>query len=273
MISKEIDIEYIPQFTRLFSKKVVKDLLSKEKSEILNRVILNSKINFDNETTYFNIFERIYNLFINRYPYEYVYKNELLVQLLKKEYKTKHTFLQEVPIYNNIVDILVVNGKTTAYEIKTEFDSFYRLDSQLKSYLKVFDRVFVITSEKFQNKIIEFLDNNEFNNVGVQIFSNNKIKQVRQAKLNNIEILNYRNIINQSELKKINLDFESVEKLNIKKALEIYRNILKLRQKNGNDLVHKVPDSIKSLISNMHLLTWQKEKLIYKLSKNYICSK
>lgn len=269
MINKEVDFEYIPHFSKLFSKKVVKDILSKEKSEILNKLLLNSKISFENGTTYFNIFEKIYNIFIDKYPYEYVYKNQLLIQLLKKEYKSEHIFLQEVPLYNNIVDILVVNGRTTAYEIKTEFDSFYRLEAQLKSYTKVFDRVFVVTSEKFENKITEFLDNNEFNNVGVQIFSNNKIKQIKQAKINEIDISNYRNIINQSELKKLNLTFENVENLEITKALEIYRKILKSRQKNGNELIEKVPDSMKSLISNMHLLSWQKEKLIKKLSKNY----
>lgn len=269
MIDKEFDFEYIPQFSKLFSKKVVKDILSKEKSEILNKLLLNSKIRFDNETTFFSIFENIYNIIIDKYPYEYVYKNQLLIQLLKKEYKSEHIFLQEVPLYNNIVDILVVNGRTTAYEIKTEFDSFYRLESQLKSYTKIFDRVFVVTSEKFENKIIEFLDNNEFSNVGVQIFSNNKIKQIRQAKINEIDISNYRNIINQSELKKLNLTFETVENLEVTKALDIYRRILKSRQKNGSELIEKVPDSMKSLISNMHLLSWQKEKLIKKLSKNY----
>ena len=83
MINKEVDFEYIPHFSKLFSKKVVKDILSKEKSEILNKLLLNSKISFENGTTYFNIFEKIYNIFIDKYLYEYVYKNQLLIQLLK----------------------------------------------------------------------------------------------------------------------------------------------------------------------------------------------
>ncbi|WP_390899973.1 sce7726 family protein [Yersinia aleksiciae] len=36
------------------------------------------------------------------------------------------------------------NGTSTAYEIKTELDSFDRLDSQLSSYQKVFEHVYIV---------------------------------------------------------------------------------------------------------------------------------
>ena len=43
---------------------------------------------------------------------------------------------------------MIVNGKTTCYEIKSEFDTLNRLDEQLKDYMKLFDEVYVVCSAK-----------------------------------------------------------------------------------------------------------------------------
>ncbi|WP_145515843.1 sce7726 family protein, partial [Yersinia aleksiciae] len=50
----------------------------------------------------------------------------------------------EFRINNTIADVAIFNGTSTAYEIKTELDSFDRLDSQLSSYQKVFEHVYIV---------------------------------------------------------------------------------------------------------------------------------
>lgn len=266
----ELNKKYIPQISKIFSKKIIKEILSTEKSELLNSIIINSKINIKPNTSYIELYEYFYKILKNNYPNEYIYKNEFLLQLIKRGYKTEHVFLQEVYVDKNIVDLVVINGKTTAYEIKTEFDSLQRLKSQLNSYSKVFDNIYIISSQKHLKKVEDFISQ-EFSYVGILIFSKNSIKQYKKAQLNPlIKIENFRCLINSSELKKHSLTYEGLIKMDKKKAFKLCRTILKLRQKNDSTLINSLPDSIKSLISNTTLVKWQKEKIALKLSKNLV---
>lgn len=71
------------------------------------------------------------------------------------------------------VDVLLINRKREliAFEVKSEFDTLRRLESQLKDYLRTFDRVYIIFSTKHKNHNVisrlpknvgyAFIDNNE----------------------------------------------------------------------------------------------------------------
>ena len=54
----------------------------------------------------------------------------------------------ELPIGNSRVDMCKVNGHSAAYEIKTDLDTFDRLEGQLSDYFDVFETVYVVTSDK-----------------------------------------------------------------------------------------------------------------------------
>jgi|GEM_PF-3585309 len=267
-MSAHINSDYIPQIPKVFSKKVIKEILSTEKSVTLNEIITHSNIKMDASTTYASIYNDLYEILVENYRNEYIYKNEFLLSLIKKNYKKEHIFLQEVAVDCNVVDLLVINGKTTAYEIKTEYDSLQRLDSQLESYSKVFDNIFIITSENHLKKIEEFLEN-KYNHVGILIFSKKNIISYKKATKNScISIQSLRGLLNFSELNEYNLTFEQLDKMNKVKAFKICRDILKRRQKNGVTVLDKIPYSIKSLIANLNLVSWQKEKIHNKLLKN-----
>jgi len=256
---------YYPQFSKLFSANVVKDILSIEKSRDIEKLIHIMPSNMTEKYTFANFFDDLYVLLKENYPNEYIYKNEFLLSLLKKEYKTPHTFLQEVRIGKNIADMVVINGKSIAYEIKTEFDSFVRLEAQLTSYLKVFDKVFMVISENHLEKLERLLDE-RYSCVGIYILKNNKLKLYKKATDNlDVDTKYYKEIINPSELAKNGISFEELELLPYKESSKIFRDILKKREKNGTSLIQNVPISLKSLISRMHLLTWQKERLVKKL--------
>jgi hypothetical protein len=256
---------YYPQFSKLFSANVVEEILSREQSTAIEKLIHAFPFKVQKDCSYGDFFDNLYNLLRDNYKNEYIYKNEFLLNLLKKEYKTKHTFLQEVRVGKNIADMVVVNGKSIAYEIKTEFDSFIRLEAQLTSYLKVFDKVIMIISENHLKKL-ELLLDKKYSCVGIYILKSNKI-QVHKKETENFLVNSkyYKEIINPSELRKKNISFEELEKLHYKESSIIFRDILKRREKNGTTLVHEVPNSLKSLVSRMKLLKWQKERLIKKL--------
>ena len=92
------------------------------------------------------LFETIAARLSKSYRNEYVYKSDLANRLIFGRHSPRTAGLQlELPIGRSIVDIAVANGTSTAYEIKTEFDTTRRLGSQTYDYLRAFDRVFVVT--------------------------------------------------------------------------------------------------------------------------------
>lgn len=80
------------------------------------------------------------------YRCEYVYKSAIANRIVFGRHSPRTAGMQlELPVGNSIVDVAVFNGTSTAYEIKTELDSGKRLAAQSPDYLKVFDRVYVVT--------------------------------------------------------------------------------------------------------------------------------
>lgn len=92
------------------------------------------------------LFERGWSRLAASYRNEYVYKNELATRLVFKRHSPRTAGFQvELRVGSSIADVVVANGTTTAYEIKTEFDTCRRLSSQTSDYLKAFDKVYVVT--------------------------------------------------------------------------------------------------------------------------------
>jgi hypothetical protein len=92
------------------------------------------------------LFERGWDRLAVSYRNEYVYKNELATRLLFKRHSPRTAGFQvELRVGSSIADVVVANGTTTAYEIKTEFDTSRRLSTQTSDYLKAFDKVYVVT--------------------------------------------------------------------------------------------------------------------------------
>lgn len=79
------------------------------------------------------------------YRCEYVYKAAIADRVVFGRHSPRTASLHvELPVGVSIVDLAVFNGTSTAYEIKTEFDSEKRLASQASSYLKAFEQVYVV---------------------------------------------------------------------------------------------------------------------------------
>jgi hypothetical protein len=92
-----------------------------------------------------DLFESAWKVLCSFYRNEYVYKAELANRVIFGRHSPRTTALHvELPVARSIVDIAMFNGTSTAYEVKTEFDSARRLQTQTADYLKVFDKVFVV---------------------------------------------------------------------------------------------------------------------------------
>lgn len=67
--------------------------------------------------------------------------------------------VEEMGIFQGIsrIDIAVINGSLYGYEIKSESDTLYRLDSQLKYYRQVFDYLTFVVGTKHEAPITGLL--------------------------------------------------------------------------------------------------------------------
>lgn len=115
------------------------------------------------------LFERGWDRLATSYRNEYVYKNELATRLVFKRHTPRTAGFQvELRVGGSIADVVVANGTTTAYEIKTEFDTSRRLTSQTADYLKAFDKVYVVTHPAHVSRYERELDSR----VGLIVLSN-----------------------------------------------------------------------------------------------------
>ena len=118
--------------------------------------------------TYYDYIQYVYHQLKKDYKNEYVYKNTFINCLLLEKYRIKDTIaINEFRVGNSIADIVMFNGTSKAFEIKTELDSNKRLSTQIADYSKIFKECYVITHESLTEKylradnqigIIEFIE-------------------------------------------------------------------------------------------------------------------
>jgi len=92
--------------------------------------------------------EEMYGILRTSYRNEYFYKNTLLNKLLLGVYKpTTTTALTELAIGKAKADFVLINGRATVYEIKTELDNLERMASQIEQYYQAFSQVCIVAAE------------------------------------------------------------------------------------------------------------------------------
>lgn len=121
------------------------------------------------------IISQIYKYMSKNYRNEYFYQNTMLNKLLLGRHSLNTTTaLTQIPIAKSKADFIMINGKAIVYEIKTELDSFERLDTQISDYFKAFNHVCVVTCESNFQKISKILKDTP---VGICILSNRNTLQ------------------------------------------------------------------------------------------------
>lgn len=177
-----LDATQLTAASRIFSSAVFKEMAQKGKSPLFSRLIHESKTYalVDSTSTVADLFDRVFNLLKNKeYRHEYAYKAAITNKILLGTHSLKTaSMLSEFRVGKSKADIVILNGTSSAYEIKSERDKLDRLEGQINSYLKVFARVNIITGENHRDEI----ENNTSEEVGILLLSNRyQISTIRKA--------------------------------------------------------------------------------------------
>lgn len=151
-----------------FSQSVLGDLLRKGKSKKLD-LIMQSLSEMDlQDKTYGELFDLFHENMVKDYRNEYIYKNAIANKIVLGRHKFKNiSFFTEFFVWGAIADIVVANGTTTAYEIKTAYDSFSRLNNQISIYEKAFEHVNIVIPESKLTSLVKVAPDN----VGIIVLS------------------------------------------------------------------------------------------------------
>lgn len=88
--------------------------------------------------------------------------NELTIKTAVIDHLLQRGDLDDAVLINEMVvanwsrraDLAVANGKLTAFEIKSDLDTLARLDGQVETYLQRFDKVIVVTTERYAGQAL-----------------------------------------------------------------------------------------------------------------------
>ncbi|OHX22133.1 hypothetical protein BI344_05250 [Chromobacterium sphagni] len=145
------------------------------------------------------------------YRYEYVYKNSIATKIaINRHSPNTTTSILEFQVNKSKADLVIVNGTSSVYEIKTEYDSFDRLNSQIADYKKVFDKINIVTHEGGIDRVAAIVDET----VGL-IYLDNKMRlkmiKAPESNISNIDQLSIFHCLRQGEYLKILKELKDFE--------------------------------------------------------------
>src|ERR1700723_1507702 len=136
--------------SRIFSSSVIRELARRGKSPLFAKLAAESRLlpSLGKAELASALFEAAFSQ-LKRMGVrdEYIYKAALTHNVLLGIHSLRTALmLTEFRVGECKADVAILNGTSTVYEVKSERDSLYRLEKQLKAYADVFARVFVIST-------------------------------------------------------------------------------------------------------------------------------
>lgn len=165
---------------QLFSPAVIRDLARNGRSRVFSAVLAESLPNSSGSYTYLDFFRWAYEILRSHHRTEYVYKNAIVSKIVLGRHSLRSTsYVTEFRVEDRKADIAIFNGTSTCYEIKSDIDNLERLPHQLKSYCRVFDKTFVVTSESNLEHVLHIAPTE----VGILVLTKRyTLRKVRDAK-------------------------------------------------------------------------------------------
>lgn len=144
--------------SRLFSAAVIRDFSRYSHSPLFTRLLTSTRFGtgIPREATVGTTFDQAFKLLSkSKFRDDYIYRNAIVEKILLGRHNLNTaTLLSEVRAGSCKADVVVLNGTSTAYEIKSERDSLSRLRNQVASYRQVFAAVNVVVSTKHLERIL-----------------------------------------------------------------------------------------------------------------------
>lgn len=130
-------------------------------------------------STNLDIIKSLYKSLQKQYRCEYVYKNNLFLDIIKEHGLKETLILNEFKVGASKADLVMLNGMVRIFEIKTELDDFSKLSKQINDYQKFANEVNIVTDEKNAEKLkVEYANTN----IGIIVLdANNKLQTVQIA--------------------------------------------------------------------------------------------
>lgn len=277
------DMIKLRDLSSVFSRSAFTDVLNYNDYSHFNW--LSSKYDTLKCSTYFDLLRKSYSLISKHYRCEYVYKNELIKLLLKK-YGTKNSvYFSEFRVGNSIADMVMFNGESKAFEIKTEYDTPRRLDKQMEDYKRFFDKCYIVVPK---NRLEEYYNIVE-STTGIITMSRDNgriiLKEIRSASQNkHFEPEALMSCLRTDEYKNITLSlgvsldgvagydmytfcYNVISQADSDKLRALFLREVKKR-KNNTALLRKYPMSIRQMMLSLNLPEDKANKLLEQLNIN-----
>ncbi|WP_051560165.1 sce7726 family protein [Marinobacterium jannaschii] len=170
--------------SKVFSRSIISGLARHGGSADLERILSEvgrDKIDLDS-VSLLDFFEGCFEKLKVNYRNEYVFKNAIATKIVRGRHKLSNChYISEFKVGRSIADVAVFNGTSTAYEIKSSFDSFERLRDQIASYSSAFDKVYVVVPKEKVDKVFLHIEDH----IGVyELTDRYSLSQVREAESN-----------------------------------------------------------------------------------------
>lgn len=175
---------------RLFSSAVVQEMARTGRSPLFSRLAHESGLieNLLGSGQVGDLFDAAFAILKKKaYRYEYAYKSAITHKLLLGVHSLRTaSMLTEFRVGACKADLVILNGTSTVYEIKSERDNLDRLANQITTYRKVFAKVNIIAGENHIDAVLALVPSD----VGVLLLNDRfQITTIREApnRSNNID--------------------------------------------------------------------------------------
>lgn len=120
--------------------------------------------------------QTMYDRLLRSYRNEYIYKNTLLQDIIKRHARQDTVVFNEFKCGDSFADLAMFNGDSRVYEIKTELDNPVRLKRQLHNYKVFFHKCYIVTHASLVDKYSKIDDE-----VGIIALSGKNMHIEREA--------------------------------------------------------------------------------------------
>lgn len=286
MRNKEnFSISELRDFSKLFSRKEVQCWLKNDFESLKLKI---DKYGLHKKYTgisYLKLLKKVYRILEEKYPNEYIYKNEFLNKWLKHRVGNENSIIiNEFRMGKAVADLAMFNGISRVFEIKTPIDKEYRLNNQLKEYKKIFNEVYIVVPDSCVEKYKSF-----DKSIGIISYAPDikNFAAIKQPDRNNfIDPIALMEILHTQEYKEIiELYYEELPPMNSFSQFEKCKDLITLipneklnrlflhiikRRKINNQIFNTVHKELNQICLSQNLNKQQRGNLINCLTSNII---
>lgn len=254
---------------KIFTVNSLRKAINNKNSDLYKKTIDSLNINSSEIVTNLDAIKNMYQYMYKFHRNEYFYKNTLINKILLGRHSVRtSTAIRELPISNNILDLLIINGIGQVYEIKTGLDNLNRLKDQLNAYYKAFSYCNVVTDLSHLDDLKKMLSDTP---TGIILLTNRGTLHVEKEpseyndKLNSLEMFKilrkgeFEHILTENfgQLPKVGQSkyyqecFNLFETIDVKYAQKFMLNELKKRSsinQENYDYFKDIPKELKTLV-------------------------